>query len=165
MKRNKRTKQNVVEHVTKEGSRKHVIHWDTQGRHCSEPNCEINQEPKQPPTPKVGDKIYVPSSMSISHGSDDFAGGRATVKKVYKSMSGGDANCLFVDIMEGDRGYNWTQIIGPEQAKLKKEYGNRVAHPDPDIDTPWLEAGDSYSHFNPRTGKTESGIYKGPPQW
>ena len=52
-------------------------------------------------------------------------------------MSGGDDNCLFVDIVEGDRGYNWTQIIGPEQAELKKEYGKQKAHPDPDIDTPW----------------------------
>lgn len=150
----------VVKHVNKEDSRRHVIHWDTNGRHCSEPKCEINQEPKDPPAPKVGDKIYVPSSMSISHGSDDFAGGIATVKRVYKYC-----NQVFVDIEEGDRGYNWSQIIGPDQAKLKKEYGKRKAHPDPDIDTPWLEEGDTYSSFNPRTGKTESGIYKGLPQW
>lgn len=35
-----------VKHITKEGSRQHVIHWDTQGRHCSEPNCEVNFEEK-----------------------------------------------------------------------------------------------------------------------
>ena len=27
----------------KEGSRNHVIHYDSYGRHCSEPNCEVNQ--------------------------------------------------------------------------------------------------------------------------
>ena len=30
------------EHTHKEGSRGHVIHYDAQGIHCSEPNCEIN---------------------------------------------------------------------------------------------------------------------------
>jgi hypothetical protein len=125
----------------------------------------INKKSKTPTIPKAGDKIYVPTSMSISHGSNDFAGGIATVKKVYKSMSGGDPKCLFVDIMEGDRGYNWTQIIGPDQAKLKKEYGKQVAHADPDIDTPWLEAGDTYTNYDSSTGKTESGIYKGSPIW
>lgn len=114
--------------------------------------------------PKVGDKIYVPSRLYISRGSDDFAGGIATVKRVYKSMSGGDANCLFVDIIEGDRSFNWTQDIGLNQAKLQKEYGDQVAHPDPDIDTPWLEEGDYYSTTD-RHGNVTSGIYKGPPVW
>lgn len=92
--------------------------------------------------PEVGDKIYVDSSMSLAHGSDDFAGGIATVKKVYKGMSGGDDNCIFVDIVEGDRGYNWTQILAERQIELKKEFGRRKAHSDPDIDTPWIEPGD-----------------------
>lgn len=161
----RKTKKNVVKHVTKEGSRQHVIYWDTQGTHCSEPDCEINHEPKCKTEPKVGDKIYVPSRLYISRGSDDFAGGIATVKRVYKSMSGGNAHCLFVDIVEGDRSFNWTQDIGLNQAKLKKEYGDQVAHPDPDIDTPWLEEGDYYSSYDPKTGKSTSGIYKGPPVW
>lgn len=33
-----------IEHVIKEGSRKHVIYWDSEGEHCSEPNCEVNNE-------------------------------------------------------------------------------------------------------------------------
>lgn len=32
-----------VPHVYQEGSRQHVLHWDTDGAHCSEPNCEINK--------------------------------------------------------------------------------------------------------------------------
>jgi len=37
-------------HIVKEGSRQHVIRYDTQGKHCSEPNCEINKvKPKTPP--------------------------------------------------------------------------------------------------------------------
>ncbi len=105
--------------------------------------------------PEVGDKIYVNSSYSISHGSDDFTGGLATVSRVYKSMSGGDANCLFVEIAEGNRSYNWTQILSTEQAKLKKKFGKQKAHPSPDIDTPWLEPGDIVGH----------GVYVGPAIW
>ena len=34
-------------HIIKEGSREHVVHYDSYGKHCSEPNCEINK-PKNP---------------------------------------------------------------------------------------------------------------------
>ena len=30
------------QHIYKEGSLKHIIWWDAEGRHCTEPNCEIN---------------------------------------------------------------------------------------------------------------------------
>jgi len=32
-----------IKHITEEGSRRHVLRWDSQGRHCSEPNCEVNK--------------------------------------------------------------------------------------------------------------------------
>lgn len=32
-----------VPHVNKEGSREHVVHWDSMGSHCSEPRCEVNR--------------------------------------------------------------------------------------------------------------------------
>lgn len=32
----------MIKHVIKEGARYHVPWWDNQGRHCSEPDCEIN---------------------------------------------------------------------------------------------------------------------------
>jgi len=34
-----------VPHVVKEGSREHVVHWDTNGAHCSEERCEVNRPP------------------------------------------------------------------------------------------------------------------------
>ena len=34
--------EDILVHIIKEGARYHVLHWDTQGRHCSEPNCELN---------------------------------------------------------------------------------------------------------------------------
>jgi hypothetical protein len=36
-------KRKWVKHMVKEGSRSHVIHYDTNGMHCSEPDCEINK--------------------------------------------------------------------------------------------------------------------------
>lgn len=35
--------QGYTPHIIKEGSREHVIYWDSSGSHCSEPNCEWNQ--------------------------------------------------------------------------------------------------------------------------
>lgn len=32
----------TVEHLVCQGSRRHVISYDTNGEHCSEPKCEIN---------------------------------------------------------------------------------------------------------------------------
>ena len=34
----------ILKHVIKEGSREHVIWWNSKGTHCSEPNCEINKK-------------------------------------------------------------------------------------------------------------------------
>jgi hypothetical protein len=36
-------KNGTEKHIVKEGSRHHVVWWDSNGRHCSEPNCEINK--------------------------------------------------------------------------------------------------------------------------
>ena len=36
----------AMKHINKEGSREHVVWWDTQGRHCSEPECEVNKPEK-----------------------------------------------------------------------------------------------------------------------
>lgn len=106
-------------------------------------------------TPKVGQKIYVDTSLYLSHGSDDFVGGIATVTRVYKEISGGE-KVTFVDIAERPgHGYNWTQFLMNKQAELKKEFGKRKAHADPDIDTPWIEPGDIVNGQR----------YSGPPIW
>lgn len=36
-------KKKWIEHIVKEGARYHVCSYDTYGKHCSEPNCEINK--------------------------------------------------------------------------------------------------------------------------
>lgn len=32
----------TLKHIIKEGSRRHVVYYDTNGAHCSEANCEFN---------------------------------------------------------------------------------------------------------------------------
>ena len=32
----------IVEHIIEEGSREHVIWWDTEGAHCTCTECEVN---------------------------------------------------------------------------------------------------------------------------
>lgn len=34
----------TVEHLSCNGSRRHVLWWDTNGEHCTEPRCEINKK-------------------------------------------------------------------------------------------------------------------------
>jgi len=37
-----------IKHIYKEGARYHVLHWNSNGTHCSEPDCEVNKpEPKR----------------------------------------------------------------------------------------------------------------------
>lgn len=90
------------------------------------------------PVPKVGEKIYVNSSFSISEGSRDVVGGLATVTEVDRKSGN-----IFISVKEHpNRDYNW-EFLADEQTKLRKEFGRKMAYPDPDIDTPWIEPGDT----------------------
>ena len=87
--------------------------------------------------PKVGDEIYVESSFYISHGEDDFCGGLAKISKISKEYG-----TTFVEVVERpSHGYNY-EILMENQEQLKKQFGKKRAHPDPDINTPWIEKGD-----------------------
>ena len=82
--------------------------------------------------PVVGDKIYVSSSIYVYRGADDFSGGIATVSKVELNP-GNKTNYCFVSIKERPGStYNWAHLE-KEQKKLKKLYGDEIAHPDPDL--------------------------------
>ena len=103
--------------------------------------------------PKIGDKIYVESSFYISHGSDDVIGGIATISTTKYQISGGK-RCLFVEVKEHPgNSYNWTQFLSKKQSELKKEFGRNKARTQPDIDTPWIEAGDIVSYGTTYRGK------------
>lgn len=82
--------------------------------------------------PKVGEYVYTDTRMSLDHGWDDVCGGLSTISKVYTSMSGGDAKCVFIEISQHERGGNWTQFLYPDQKELQKRFGKNFAFPDPD---------------------------------
>jgi hypothetical protein len=115
------------------------------------------------PKPKIGQKIYIRSSWHISAGHLDIAGGLATISKV--ETIAGD---WFVELKEvPNHGVNYS-LLYPDQAELKKEYKGQKAHPDPDIDTPWIEEGDyvgQNQEFGKEKKKFSDGIYHGPPIW
>ena len=82
--------------------------------------------------PKVHEYVYVQTMISCDHGWDDVRGGLAEVTKISYSMSGGNPKCVYIEIMQHERGGNWTQFLFPEQKRLMKEFGDTFAHPDPD---------------------------------
>jgi len=106
---------------------------------------------------KKGDKMYLRGSMSISHGSDDVAGGLATIKKIKidKDLGADHFNGIFVEFEEvPGHSYNYKSLM-EQQDKLAKEYEGKFAHPDPDIDTPWIQDGDWVN----------GSVYRGPDIW
>jgi hypothetical protein len=77
--------------------------------------------------PKVGEDIYLPGALYLSHGVDDYVGGLAKVAKVHKETYG-----TFITTEEiPGHSINWEYLEG-EQAALKKEFGKKRAYPDPD---------------------------------
>ena len=85
-------------------------------------------------SPFIGQKIYVPTALYLSHGKDDFEGGIATINKIEEShiLPSSDFNYLMVGIQE-EPGvmYNWKYLV-EEQEKWKKIYGDQIAHSNPD---------------------------------
>jgi hypothetical protein len=82
--------------------------------------------------PKRGDKIYVPTRFYIEHGQDDVLGGLATVTHVEEKTNVLPVNRYFVSVLEHPgTSYNWI-LLSAEQEKLKAEFGDSVARPDPE---------------------------------
>ena len=84
--------------------------------------------------PEKGMKVYIPTSMYISHGQDDVAGGIATVEKIEFStfLEPEHYNYCMVVVKEvPGRGFNWNYLM-ENQIEWKKRYKKRIAHPDPD---------------------------------
>ena len=95
--------------------------------------------------PEKGTKMFVQSSMSISNGSSDTAGGLATIKNIEVSnhLPEGHFNAIMVEFEElPGHSYNYKSLLEKQEELAKRYYNGEVAHPDPDIDTPWIEEGD-----------------------
>lgn len=82
-------------------------------------------------TPKVGQEIYLPSSMYMSHGADDFQGGLCKVATVSTMISAGkEVPFISVEERPGTQ-YNW-DILAADQDLLEDLYGTSRGHADPD---------------------------------
>jgi hypothetical protein len=95
--------------------------------------------------PKVGDKIYVPTTLYVTHGMDDFIGGICTVAGV-RLNDNPEEGVAFVSIEEEPgQWYNWDTYLAPNQEIWKAEFGDQTGHlqPDPrpefneESDEPW----------------------------
>jgi signal peptidase II len=81
--------------------------------------------------PKPGDVIYVDTELYLSHGVDDFRGGKATVSQVKDETLAGRA-VPFVEVAENPGSfYNWEHLAAKQPA-LAAEFGEARAHPIPD---------------------------------
>jgi hypothetical protein len=80
--------------------------------------------------PEIGEDVYIPTSMYIDHGEDDFAGGLCEVTRVELAGKG------FSLAVKERRGWIYSfrsaRDFWSEQASLKKEYGQQRGRPDPD---------------------------------
>lgn len=79
--------------------------------------------------PSVGDTIYLPSMLYLSHGVDDFHGGKCTISRVIPE---GNPMDVFIEVAERPGVQcRYRDLLG-EQEQLKAEYSDTVGHMQPD---------------------------------
>jgi hypothetical protein len=82
--------------------------------------------------PKPGDVVYVETELHLSHGADDFRGGKATVAAVRMQTSLGK-QIPFIEVVQNPGSfYNWAHLA-EKQAALAAAFGEAWAHADPDV--------------------------------
>jgi hypothetical protein len=82
--------------------------------------------------PQPGDKIYLPTTLHVSHGVDDFQGGLCTVAATRRQKAG-DREVTYVEVEEDlGRWVLWETYLEPKQEEWKKAFGERRGKPDPD---------------------------------
>jgi hypothetical protein len=92
--------------------------------------------------PKVGDKIYIPTCIYVTHGVDDFVGGICTISGVRTKENPGKG-VAFVSIEEEPgQWYNWDTYLAPNQETWKAEYGDKKGHLRPDYRPEFNEESD-----------------------
>ena len=85
--------------------------------------------------PIIGKKILVPSSYYVYRGEDDFKGGVATIDSIKydKNLPEDHINHIMVGIKERPNTmYNY-KVLMEKQDELFEQFGQAVAHPDPDM--------------------------------
>lgn len=93
--------------------------------------------------PKIGNDIYIDTSIYVSHGKDDFHGGLCKIIKINKnSILPVDSDNYIMICVEENPGhsYNWNYLI-ENQEKWKIKFGETRGYQDPDdrlqFNIPW----------------------------
>ena len=82
---------------------------------------------------KINEDIYVPTSLYLSHGRDDFVGGLCQIYKIWKETLKSGKEIIWCEVVERQGWhYNMDGLI-EEQEKHEVEYGERRGHPQPDL--------------------------------
>lgn len=77
--------------------------------------------------PKIGQEVYVDSSLYLTHGVDDFMGGLCKISSVHFI-----GNTYEIAVAEDPDVYSsWTELE-KEQGALKKKFGIKRGHKRPD---------------------------------
>lgn len=90
--------------------------------------------PEDIPMPRIGQDVYISTSLYIDHGEDDVQGGLAKISKIeYNPGCPQPTNRVMVSVVEvPGTSYNYSSIMR-EADKRREEYGDRRAYPDPDV--------------------------------
>lgn len=95
-----------------------------------------NKQKRQMPI--AGEDVYIPTSLYLSHGIDDFEGGLCRIIRVSEGISAGE-KVPFIEVAERPSySYNW-ECLRDGQEKLKKEYGRRRGRRHPDYSSEFNE--------------------------
>ena len=78
--------------------------------------------------PKVGDQIYIDTSLYVTHGIDDFIGGLCEVEYVKI-----DENGVFVAVKEEPGAFYAWKYLSLEQDTLKQKFDNQPGYQKPDF--------------------------------
>ncbi|HEU0305321.1 MAG TPA: hypothetical protein VFR32_12145 [Gaiellaceae bacterium] len=77
--------------------------------------------------PHVGEDVYVPSSLHVTHGVDDFRGGLCRVVAVRELLGS-----VYVEVEEDPVTLHGWAYLEPLQDELRFRYGDERGRPDPD---------------------------------
>ena len=81
--------------------------------------------------PVVGEDVYIPSELYLSHGRDDFAGGLCRISRIETSVLGVPGTYVEVEEQPGTL-HGWDDLLR-QQDELRARYGDRRGHADPDL--------------------------------
>lgn len=86
------------------------------------------------PVPKIGDFIYLDTSLYVTHGADDFMGGKCEVASVKEEWG-----IIWVSVKEDPETWHGWPELYKMQEQLKSEFGNRRGYKRADYRTEFNE--------------------------